>query len=113
MEDTDPLFEPPIGSFDPDILESSSNDDKPLLYRHKDVEHLPTNIHLLTSMLTPHQVPALRNTLYYTNLASACHAGAHDLQAESYMCSALQAEVNDISVTGEPADHFQPEPVHW
>ena len=35
-----------------------------LYYRNKDVEHSPTDMHLLTSMLTPHQVPALQNTLH-------------------------------------------------
>jgi hypothetical protein len=45
--------------------------------------------------------------------ASAFHAGAQDFAAECHMRSAFQAEVNDTSVTGKPADPFQPEPAHW
>ena len=104
--DTDPLFETPIGSFDP-YIGTSSNDDKPLLPQQRRWA--------LTNRYAPVDFNAYTTSgaslaKHAAHQANAFHAGAHGLPAESYTCSALQAEVNDISVTGEHADHFQPEP---
>ena len=110
--DTEPLFETPVGSFDSDSDsddDSSSDGDQPLPAQRR---RLPTNRYAPVDF---NAYTASRDSLtkHAAHQASAFHAGARDLPAESYMRSAFQAEVNEISVAGEPADPFQPEPAHW
>jgi hypothetical protein len=111
--DTAPLFAPPTRSFDYHESDSSSDDDSheetPLPARRP---RIPTNHYTPVDFnaYTASRASLERHAVHH---AHAFHSGDRDLPAESYMRSAFQAEVNDVSVTGEPADPFQPEPAHW
>jgi hypothetical protein len=106
--DTAPLFETPTGAFDSET-DSSSDDETPLPPQRSRVptdRYKPVDFNACAASRA-----GLRK--HAVHQASAFHAGARDFTAECYMRSAFQAEVNDTSVTGEPADPFQPEPAHW
>jgi transposase InsO family protein len=115
--DTAPLFATPTPSFDYNESDSSNDDDDddspreelPLPARRARV---PTNYY---APIDFNAYTASRASLerHAAHQAHAFHSGNRDLPTESYMRSAFQAEVNDVSVTGEPADPFQPEPAHW
>jgi hypothetical protein len=106
--DTAPLFETPTGPFESDT-DSSLDDDTPLppqRSRAPTDRHKPVDFNACIASRA-----GLRK--HAAHQASAFHAGARDFAAECHMRSAFQAEVNDTSVTGEPADPFQPEPARW
>jgi hypothetical protein len=104
---TDPHFMNITGSFDYDT--DSASDDEPLPQQRRrapPTRYAPIDFNAYTAS-------GASLAKHAAHQANVFHAGARDLPAESYMRSAFQAEVNDISVTGEPADPFQPEPAHW
>jgi hypothetical protein len=124
---TDPLFNNPIVSFNPDSEESSdessaSLDDEPTLpsddtlpshdaHGRSRRDRVPTDRYKPVDSFDSSRVGLIRHAAHQ---AQAFAAEQRNHNINSYMRSAFQAEVtNPDSVAGQPADPFQPEPTHW